>query len=430
MSVRFFSKSSITTGVKGSEFWDGTTSLLPSINQWISNVVYSGGNISPVTMGIAYNATRLIYNGGAGAGIGNRPSYWVMNTEGTFLQKRAFTTLTGWGMYNLYGDVNNNVYANIQSGSGDPVVVKLDSSGTVLWAKNIQGGTDGHMAVSPDGTRIAARSQSVELDRWAMLDGSNGSILYSRQCTSRSVQNAYIYKLSNTKLWTAGYERDGSNQGFVRQYTISNGNQDWSVWYNDGQYSVSTTMFYDSNGNIYLGGYHASDNWFVKMNSSGVLQWARTFGGGQGFPAQGSVDSLGNVYVGHNSGSGLGYLVKFNSSGTVQWQRYIAGSANPGTSGMRAVVVLDDSNLLVTFDASDGTYTSAYQMIIPTDGSKTGAYTVGGKTVNYQPSSLSISSKGGTMSGSQGASAASMTNTDAGVGTIGTWTNTTGLTNI
>jgi hypothetical protein len=34
------------------------------------------------------------------------------------------------------------------------------------------------------------------------------------------------------------------------------------------------------------------------------------------------------------------------------------------------------------------------------------------------------------MSGSQGASSATFTVTDAGVGTVGTWTNTTGLLNI
>jgi len=69
-------------------------------------------------------------------------------------------------------------------------------------------------------------------------------------------------------------------------------------------------------------------------------------------------------------------------------------------------------------------------MIVPTDGSKTGTYTVGGKTITYTSSSLSISSKGGTMSGSQGSSAGSITTTNAGLGAVGTWTNTTGLTNI
>jgi hypothetical protein len=234
--------------------------------------------------------------------------------------------------------------------------------------------------------------------------------------------------MSNTKVWTAGYERDGSNQGFVRQYTTSTGNQDWSVWYNDGQYSVATSVFYDSSGNVYTGGYHASDNYFVKMNSSGTLQWARSFGGGQGFPQQGAVDSAGNVYATHNTAGNVAYLVKFNSSGTVQWQRSITGSAGTGNTG--GVEVLDDNNILIIGSASDGTNVNAFQMIVPADGSKTGTYTVGGKTMNYLASSLSISSKGGTMSGSQGASATTFTVTDAGVGTVGTWANTTGLTNI
>jgi hypothetical protein len=405
-----------------------TGRLGPTITQWISNVIASGGNISITGQTNGYGSTKYIYAAGAGAGIGNVPSFWVQDTNGTYLQKRNFSGLTGWGINAFLGDTNGNIYANIQSGAGDPVVIKMNSTGTIQWQKNINGGNSGGMYISPDGTRIVARSTSVEADRWVLLDGSNGSIVYGRQCTSRGVQNAYLFRMSNTKVWTAGYERDGSNQGFVRQYTTSTGNQDWSVWYNDGQYSVATSVFYDSSGNVYTGGYHASDNYFVKMNSSGVLQWARSFGGGQGFPQQGDVDSLGNVYATHNTAGNVAYLVKFNSSGTVQWQRSITGSAGTGNTG--GVVVLDDNNILVIGSASDGTNVNAFQMIVPADGSKTGTYTVGGKTMNYLASSLSISSKGGTMSGSQGASSTTFTNTDAGVGAVGTWANTTGLTNI
>lgn len=405
----------------------------PVITQWISNVISTGSgtppNINIVAQGGATTSAARLFSGGGGNGMGTVPSWWAQDYSGAYVQKRAFTGLTGWYLANAVPDNDGNVYIATGSGAGDIVAAKINSSGTVLWAKNVNGGTDGFTKVSPDGTRTVHRSTSVEADRFVVLDGSNGSVVYARQCTSRSVQNAYLYQISNTKIYSTGYERDGSNQGFIRQYTLSNGNQDWSLWYNDGQYSVSTTCFYDSSGNVYVGGYHASDSWFVKLNSSGTLQWARSFGGGQGFPQHGAVDSAGNVYVGFNSGT-LGYLVKFNSSGTVQWQRYMAGSANPGTSNSGSVAVLNDNNIFVTFSASDGTAVNAYQMVVPTDGSKTGAYTVGGKTINYQPSSLSISSKGGSMSGSQGASSTTMTVTDAGLGTLGTWSNSTGLTNI
>ena len=403
--------------------------LAPTYTAWISNVVRNSGNINIVAQGDAVASTGVLVSGGAGAGMNNVPSWWTQDPTGSYVQKRAFTGLTNWFIENAVPDIEGNVYISTGSGAGDIVGAKISPTGTVVWAKNINGGTGGFAKVSPDGTRSIHRAASAEIDRFIVLNAANGSTVYSRQCTSRSIQNGYLAEISNTKIYIAGYERDGSNQGFVRQYTLSNGNQDWSKWYDSGQYSVATSLFYDSNGNVYSGGYHASDNYFVKMDSGGNLLWARSFGGGQGFPKQGAVDSQGNVYVQHNNGT-LGYLVKFNSSGTVQWQRYMAGTANPGSSNSGTVAVLNDNFLLVTFSASDGTGVNAYQMVVPTDGSKTGSYTVGGKTINYQPSSLSISSKGGTMSGSQGASAASMTTTDAGLGTLGTWTNTTGLVNI
>lgn len=406
--------------------------LAPTYTSWISNVVRSSGNINIVAQGNAIPSTGVLVSAGAGAGMNSVPSWWTQDQTGTYIQKRAFTGLTNWGIENATADTDGNIYIATSSGAGDNVAAKISASGTTVWAKNINaggGGAGGFVKVSPDGTRVIGRSAAAEIDRFIVLDASNGSTVYSRQSTSRSVQNGYIGQISNSKIYIGGYERDGSNQGFVRQYTLSNGNQDWSVWYNDGQYSVATSVFYDSSGNVYSGGYHASDNYFVKLNSSGALQWARSFGGGQAFPNMGAVDSAGNVYTQVNNGT-LGFLVKFNSSGTVQWQRYFAGSANPGSSNCGTVVVLNDNFLLVTFSASDGSGVNAYQMVVPTDGSKTGSYTVGGKTINYQPSSLSISSKGGTMSGSQGASAASVTTTDAGLGSVGTWTNTTGLTNI
>jgi len=407
-----------------------TGRLGPTFNTWVSNVIRSTGNINIVAQGNAIPSTGVLVSAGAGAGMGTIPSWWIQDGTGTYTQKRAFTGLTNWGIENATADTAGNIYIATRSGAGDNVAAKINSSGTVVWAKNINaggGGASGFVKVSPNGTRVIARSAVNEMDKFIVLDGSDGSTIYSRESTSRATQNGYIGQISDTKIYIGGYERDSTNQGFVRQYTTSTGNQDFSVWYNDGQASVTTTTFFDSSGNVYLGGYHDSSNWFVKMNSSGVLQWAKTFGGGQQFPNMGAVDSVGNVYIQVNNGT-VAFLVKFNSSGTVQWQRTMYGAAS--TSNCGTVVVLNDNFLFVTFSSSDGSGVNAYQMIVPTDGSKTGTYTVGGKTITYTSSSLSISSKGGTMSGSQGSSAGSITTTNAGLGAVGTWTNTTGLTNI
>ena len=179
--------------------------------------------------------------------------------------------------------------------------------------------------------------------------------------------------------------------------------------------------YIDSNGDSF------NSTTIVKYNSSGTLQWQKQFGSGQQFPKWGGVDSAGNVYVQHNSGT-VSYLIKLNSSGVVQWQRSITGSA--GTSNSGTVVAVNDSNIFVTFSASDGTAVSAYQMVVPTDGSKTGTYTVGGKTINYSASSLTISDKSGSMTNTNTYSNRTQNTTTAGMGTINALVNSTGLTNI
>jgi len=95
----------------------------------------------------------------------------------------------------------------------------------------------------------------------------------------------------------------------------------------------------DSFGNVYVTGYTRSfgagdeDAFILKLNSSGDVMWQKTWGGGWGDRGMGiTVDSLGNVYV---TGWSLSYgtstygwttyssvfLLKINSSGDLEWQR-------------------------------------------------------------------------------------------------------------
>lgn len=411
-----------------------TGRLGPTYTNWISNVLYAGSaNINIVAQGWANasSSTAYLASGGGGSGIsgGNQPSYWVQDQAGSYAQKRTLASLGTWGLQCVLVDNAGATYLNIQNPStGDGVVAKLNAAGSVVWAKNMNGFpyVNG-VALTPDGTRLIGTVGTYEDDKPYCINTSDGSIVWARNNTAMSVQNAYTGAASNTYAYFAGYERNGTNQGFIRQVNISDGTTNWAKWYNTGDYSVTTACFGDSAGNVYAGGYQSSSSYFIKVDSSGTLQWQKYIGSGQQFPKWGAADSLGNVYMQHNDGS-KSYLIKFNSSGVVQWQRQLAGSA--GTSNSGTVAVLNASNIFVTFSASDGSYVSAYQMIVPTDGSKTGTYTVGGKTVSYTASSLTIGDKSGSMTNTNTYSSRTQNTTNAGLGTINTLGNSTGLTNI
>ena len=133
----------------------------------------------------------------------------------------------------------------------------------------------------------------------------------------------------------------------------------------------------DSSGNVYVtgktesAGAGGSDFLIAKYDSSGAIQWQRTFGGtadDQGYGV--TVDSSGNVYVvgfTYSAGSGLQdwLIAKYNASGTIQWQRVLGGtnydvaqsvavdsSGNVYVTGHTGTTGTDDDVLIVKFNAS------------------------------------------------------------------------------
>jgi hypothetical protein len=301
-------------------------------------------------------------------------------------------------------DSDGNVYFAYNTNK----VAKISKTGTVLWAKQLNYTYYDMHAISADGTKIIGRVANYESDVPLAINTSDGSIAWVISGASYGVQNTTWGGVGATSAIFTGYERNSSNLGYCRSVNLSTGNLNFSRVHNDTGW-VGITCFGDSNDNAYFCGYTNSGSWATKLNSSGTLQWSKSFGSSQQFPKFGAVDSSGNVYWGHNDGS-KHYIIKLDSGGNVQWQRSIVGSANTSNSGN--IRVVSGNNIYITFSASDGTSVHGYAAILPTDGSKTGTYTVNGKTITYAASSLTIGNSGGGVQGDVSYGAGSATVTD------------------
>ena len=201
--------------------------------------------------------------------------------------------------------------------NSDAFVVKLDSSGNLVW-NTFLGGT---------GTDYGYRT---------IVDSSG---------------NLFIAGQSSSSWGSPLRSFSGSSNGFACKIT-SSGSIVWNTFLGASNADCKGIAL-DSSGNVYLSGYSTAtwgspvraytgsfDAFACKLNSSGGLLW-NTFLGDQnvdyGYGI--AVDSSGNVFIGGSSqgtwgnpvrpfaGGNDAMVVKLDSSGNLTWNSYLGGSS-------------------------------------------------------------------------------------------------------
>ena len=291
------------------------------------------------------------------------------------------------------------------------IILKWDTNGTFQWGRNF--GTEGREAEcagigidSSDNIYLWTDSTSsgfAEIVKW----NSAGAIQFQKSATTAgsSVGNTLssadgdMVITPNDYIIPVGKANSASGSGVIVG-SVANisaaGVLDWHreiAGYLNGIHAVAA----DSSNNIYLGARAGSSPanvpYIMKLNSSGVKQWARKIEGSASgtiwsasSPRRMAVDSSDNVYMVsngdiNNSGSGGAnneavMVFKYNSSGVLQWSRYIQN--NLANMGSQSRITIDGSDMIIASAVrlvSSPSMTSMFYIKIPTDGSKTGSYT-------------------------------------------------------
>lgn len=212
------------------------------------------------------------------------------------------------GTRSLNGDVTGN------HGGNDGWVVKVSSTGTLEWQKAYGGTGDDNfrriLATSDGGYLLAGASSS-----------SNGDVT-----TNQGGTDAWVVKISNTGTlqWQKTYGGTANDNFVIASQT------------SDGGYLLSGNAA-NSSGDI-TGNHGALDGWVVKINSTGTLQWQKTYGGTQidvfrdmvatpdgGYLISGNTASSDGDVTG-NHGDVDGWVVKIGNTGILEWQKTYGGS--------------------------------------------------------------------------------------------------------
>lgn len=321
-------------------------------------------------------------------------------SNGTRLWVKTYNGAGNGGDYGfaIAVDASGNVYVTGRSdvgGSQKYTTIKYDAAGNIVsgWPSIYTGGLssafDQAQAIKVDGSGsvyVTGKSGTAGTEDFLTLKiNSNGTVAWAKKYngTQNGEDNAVALVLDNSasNVYVGGYSfRLGGVQDYMTiRYNASTGDSTAAASYNGPLSSTDqmTTMAIDNGNNVYVTGFSAAsasgyDYATIKYNSSLAQQWVqRTTNSGSDFPYSIAIDNTaGNVYVtGSSVGSGTGYdylTISYKTSGVFNWEKRENGSAssNDYASG---IALLDSSKIFVTGSANfSGTgiafYTLRYSM--------------------------------------------------------------------
>ena len=397
-----------TSGTYGAVPSSGTISIQNFYGT--SNVLIGGGN----WLGTLSSATNDMFSSTSAVdSSGNTIVVGLVNgTTSLVVVKYSSTGTIQWqntysGFFSTYMgctvDSSGNIYVatpryNPSLSDYDCAVIKLNSSGAVQWSQefSFSGGAIFTSTYNYFPKVVVDSSGNVYV---GASFGSKQTIIvkYNSSGTQQASQiigtssydtviGGMVVDNTNGYLYVSGTSTQpqfGSPRTFLTRLDLSL-NFSTSRYFDDGgsiNRGYGNNLAIDSSQNLYVLGWMgtgiSSKYFIVKFNSSLTFQW-NSYTTTSPFvfePNALGIDSSGNLYVG---GLQSGFVMySLDSAGTtLRWSR----SYSPGTSALS--MSLSGSSYI--FTGPNGSSPNFFMFgKLPSDGTKTGTYTIGSVTFTY-----------------------------------------------
>jgi hypothetical protein len=304
----------------------------------------------------------------------------------------------GFG-FDVHVDTSGNIYVvGFQSNRNGQLnfTAKLNSSGGIVWQGCLGSGDvqcNNYGVISDSSGNVYSIGSKTGWQIQTLKYNSAGSLQWKRQLGSSVSIGRGIAIDSSNNLYITGLSDQVSGAAYnivTAKYDTSGAIQWQRSLGNSASVDEGHGIGVDSSGNSYIVGISntsGNNNIIIaKYDTSGPIQWQRTLGGSSVEDGAGiAVDSSGNSYVVGTSNNII-IIAKYDTSGTIQWQRTL--SSGTSTDNGMGIILDDLDNFYV---AGYFTKSSLFTQIVakfPTDGTKTGTYSVAGTTFTYSASTL------------------------------------------
>lgn len=354
---------------------------------WFARI---GGTADDYAYDVAYDSTGAVYTAGQNetSGEGTNAQIIKYDSSGTIQWQRDINagSFKNDQFLCIQIDGSDNIYA---AGKGDNIlfVAKYNTSGTIQWQRKLDGGTSRWYGMDLDSSGNVYVCGVIASGGTGLNDGivakynSSGTLQWQRALGTSSKYITFF----DLSIDSSGniYVVGSGSFNVVCKYN-SSGTLQWQRDVSD--VNRLNAVGVDSSGDVYVTGFanianRANEFVAIKYNSSGTVQWQRYVGGTNADEATGgAVTSSGDVYISgesniNNANYLDGMIVKYNSSGTLQYARTFGNTGNVADRFNQ--MQLNGSGVMYI---SGGTGEGAvgqrdlWTLKLPDDGSLTGTY--------------------------------------------------------
>ena len=283
--------------------------------------------------------------------------------------------------------------------SGQGAQFSISSAGAITWQQRLNGGSNAqYLRPQPNGIDSSGNIYSYTSNNssGSLLRFSNtGSVTWQRTLTRASTTlngTGFVHLDGSNFVYYCIFHSDTAAVNFITglyKYN-SSGTIQWQTGINttlntgfnpvgfDGTSAGVTAMVLSprTSGPLMV---------VTSVNASGTGVFSRQLTGTTNPTSLDvAISPDGNIYALGSVGQAL-YVIKYNASGTLQWQRKITSSSTNFGTQWASIRAADNLNFFVGTSERNSTG-NALALRLPTDGTLTGTYVIGGQTITYATS--------------------------------------------